>query len=297
MTGYMECSGVIEGLGAEEDFGGVVFGDDDDAVLVGDDDVVGGDVDAVAAERDVSAGEAVVADGGGGDGAEGVDGERELAELGEIADAAVDDGAGEAAGEHGGAHEAAHAGDVRAILDAHDVDGAGGAGVDGVEHAGEGGGVGVFLLDEFDGEGAAGEFGGEDGLHAVRHVAALVKELLDGVRDAGGLDVAVGVEQEGGVGAVFFDSFRGVGGEDVGDGEEGRGEEEAEGGSLPARCVERGELSQVHLESLLGGGCGCALIIVRTRARGEWRGDALLLKERGGAPDGRGARRRRRRVR
>ena len=105
------------------------------------------------------------------------------------------------------------------VLYLHDVDGAGATRVDGLEHARERVGVVILLLYEFDRDCASGEFGWEDRLHAMRHVALLVEKLFDGVGDGGGLNVAVSVEHGGRIGGVLGGGLWRVCVDDMGDGE------------------------------------------------------------------------------
>ena len=60
-------------------------------------------------------------------------------------------------------------------------------------------------------------------------VGFLVEELLDGVGDGGGLDVAVGLDHAGGVALVVGEGEWGVGFDDGGEGEEGEGKGGEEG--------------------------------------------------------------------
>jgi len=175
-----------------------------------------------------------------GTGAGGVDGKAGLLELRQIADAAVDDRASKAAREHRCAHQAAHTGDVGSILYLHDVDRAGAAGVDGLEHASQRVGVVVFLFYEFDRDRGSGEFRREDRLHAMGHVTLLVEQLFDGVGDGGGLHVAVGVEHGGRIGKVLGCSLRRVCVDDVGDGEKrGTDDGDCNGDAYSARRQNR----------------------------------------------------------
>ena len=76
---------VIELLGENQDFGGFLFRDDDNAILIGNDDVVGVDSDTVAIDGYVGAAEAVVPHGGRRHRAQGVDRKADSFELREIA--------------------------------------------------------------------------------------------------------------------------------------------------------------------------------------------------------------------
>src|SRR5437899_9796984 len=109
----------------------MIAGYDDDTVLVGNNDVVRRDLDAVTVHRHIHTTETIVTDRGGGHGSGRVDGEADLLELRQVANAAVDDCTSEAAGEHCGAHEPAHTGDVGTILNLHDVDRPRAAGING----------------------------------------------------------------------------------------------------------------------------------------------------------------------
>ena len=88
---------IVELLCTQEDFGGVLPGDDNNAVLIGNDDVVCVDFDAVAIHGDIDAAEAIVADGCGRNGAGGIDRKSDALELWDIADPSVDYSTGEAA--------------------------------------------------------------------------------------------------------------------------------------------------------------------------------------------------------
>ena len=210
--------GVVEILGFFEDLRGSGAGDNDDSVFVGRDDVVGVDEGSGAGYGDVDTGEAVVVDGGGGRDSDAVHGELDFFDLREIANGSVDDGSDETVGFHGGGHESSDAGDVGAIFEFHDVDGAGGGGVYGVEHAlGGFGAFGVFFLLHKDGNGGAGEFGGEERTHFMVHVEFLAVELFDGVGYGGDFDLAEAFDE--GVGGGRLGEERG----EEGDSEEGYG--------------------------------------------------------------------------
>jgi len=51
---------VVELLGKDENFCGMIAGNDNNPVLVGNDDVVGGDFDAVAVDRNIHTTETVM---------------------------------------------------------------------------------------------------------------------------------------------------------------------------------------------------------------------------------------------
>src|SRR5579862_5565698 len=156
--GHHAVLGVIKLLGAFQDVGGVLAGDDGDAIVIGNDDVVGVDANTGAGDGNVGACEAVMVDGSGWRDAHSEYRELEAADLRRIANGGVDDGAGEAADFHGGSHQPSDAGGIGAVLEHHDVHRSRGGGVDGVEHAlGSGGAIVMLFLLQENSDGGAGK--------------------------------------------------------------------------------------------------------------------------------------------
>src|SRR5580698_4101944 len=146
-----------------ERFLGLCPGNHHDSVAVCDHNVSRIDHYSIAGHRNLRSSKFVVVHGCRWHNAGRIHWERDLAQIRNVANSAINYGSGITTRRHGGTHQPAHPRNVLSVFDHHDINGIGGALINRRQHSAQRGGVGIaFVFLKQYGSGETSKLGGEE---------------------------------------------------------------------------------------------------------------------------------------